>query len=176
MLMIDDNWQDTALSLFQKIIPISMAVIVVLCGYLPIYMGIFNNIRPDMGLVAIYFWMLHRSDLFDLKSVVLLGLIDGSLTSSAFGLGLFAYLVMYLLMINLRKFLAGKSFVVIWYGYMALSLITIFLKWLVADIYYAQFLPIGPLIFSYLIGAAAYPVISMVFALIQNSFLQDDEL
>lgn len=174
--MIDNDWQDDAVSFIQRILPLTTAILLVLSAYVPIYVSFINNIRPDMGMIAIYFWMLHRSDLFDLKSVVLLGLLDGAVSSTAFGLGLFAYLIIYVLMINLRKFLNGKPFVVNWYGFMAVSLIALLLKWLMATIYWGMFLPITTLMFSYLLGAAVYPLISTILGFIQNSFLQDDEL
>lgn len=173
--MIDEDWQEEAVSWLQRILPPVSAIIFVMFSYLPIYIKLFNNIRPDLGLVAIYFWMMYRPDLFDLKSVAVMGLIDGVMSSSMFGLGLFTYLVMYLLMSNLRKYFNGRSFIVIWYGFMAMSLAAMLLKWLIASIYYAHFLPISIVIFSYLIGAAIYPLLSMVFAFMQSCFLQDDD-
>ena len=65
--MIEDDWQDNATSLIERLLPITLATVCLLLEYLPIYIGLFNNIRPDLGLVAIYFWLLNRSDLFDLK-------------------------------------------------------------------------------------------------------------
>ncbi len=174
--MIEDDWQDNATSLIERLLPLTLATICLLLEYVPIYIGIFNNIRPDFGLIAIYFWLLNRADLFDLKSVVFIGLLDGILSASAFGLGLFGYLLMYVLMVNLRKFLNGRSFLVIWYSFMALSLIILLVKWLVAAVYYGQFLPLTPLMFSYLQGVALYPLVSMLLIMTQNIFVQDDEL
>lgn len=174
--MIEDDWQDNAISLFERLLPPVSSVLLMLLAYVPVYMGIFNNIRADLGLIAIYFWMLNRADLFDLKSVVFMGLVDGTLSSSVFGLELFAYLLMYVLTLNLRKFLVGRSFLVIWYGFMAITLVVLLLKWSVAAIYYGQFLPFTPLMFSYLQNAAIYPLISVLLALLQNMFLQDDEI
>ena len=90
--MIEDNWQDNVASLFERLLPVSTAVILMLLTHAPIYLGVFNNVRADLGLAAVYFWMLNRSDLFDLKSVVFMGILDGTLSSSAFGLTLFSYL------------------------------------------------------------------------------------
>lgn len=173
--MIEEDWQDEAVSWGQRLLPPVLAIIFVMLSYLPIYINFFNNIRPDLGLAAIYFWMMYRPDLFDLKTVAVMGLVDGVMSSSMFGLGLFSYLFMYLLMLNLRKYFNGRSFVVLWYGFIAMSLVTMLIKWLVASVYHACFLPMSTLIFSYLIGAAIYPVVSMFFACIQNLFLQDDD-
>ena len=173
--MIEDDWQDEAVSWFQRILPPLSAIIFVMLSYVPIYFSLLNNIRPDLGLIAIYFWMMYRPDLFDLKSVAAMGIVDGIMSSSIFGLGLFTYLVMYLLMTNLRKYFSGRSFIVIWYGFMAFSLAAVLAKWLIASIYHAHFLPVSPLLFSYLTGAAVYPLVSTIFAGLQKCFLQDDD-
>ena len=102
--MIEEDWQDEAVSWGQRLLPPVLAIIFVMLSYLPIYINFFNNIRPDLGLAAIYFWMMYRPDLFDLKTVAVMGLVDGVMSSSMFGLGLFSYLFMYLLMLNLRKY------------------------------------------------------------------------
>lgn len=174
--MIDNDWQDNAASFFETVLPVFLSAICLLLQFVPVYIGIFNNIRPDLGLAAIYFWMLNRADLFDLKSIVFLGVLDGVISSSIFGLGLFAYLLMYVLMINLRKYINGRPFMIVWYGFMALSLVVLLSKWLIATVYHGQLLPLLPLMFSYFQGAAIYPLLSMVLALVQNIFMQDDEL
>ena len=147
-----------------------------LLSYIPINVSIFNNIRPDLGLACIYFWMLHRPDLFGVTEIVFLGVINGAISSALPGAGLLAYLVMYVLVYNTQKFFNAKSFVVIWYGFMALALSTLLIKWMVVSVYYSQFLPVSMLMFSYFIGVALYPLMSIVLAFVQNKFIQDDGL
>ena len=59
---------------------------------------------------------------------------------------------------------------------MALALSTLLTKWMVVSVYYSQFLPISMLMFSYFIGVALYPLMSIVLAFVQNKFIQDDGL
>lgn len=173
---MNEDFDENVVSLFQKILPLATAVFFLLLAYVPLNVAMFNNIRPDLGLVCIYFWMLHRPDLFGLVSIVILGLLDSAISSALPGASLFAYLTMYLLIYNTQKFFNAKPFVVIWYGFMALSLTTMLIKWLVVSIYFSRFLPLSMLMFSYLIGVALYPLVSMVLAFIQNRFIQDEGL
>ena len=46
--------------------------------------------------------------------------------------------------------------------------------WLLTSIYYADFLPLKSLVFSYLISVALYPIFGGINAVIVNSCLQDD--
>ncbi len=173
---MNDDFNENVVPLFQKSLPLISSIVVLLLAYLPINMALFNNMRPDLGLVCIYFWVLHRPDLFNLASIVVLGLVDMVISSALPGASLLAYLTMYLLLYNTQKFFNAKPFVVIWYGFMALSLITMLIKWLVVSIYYADFLPLSVLIFTYLIGVAVYPLISIILAFVQNQFIQDEGL
>ncbi len=173
---MSEEFDEKVASLFQKLLPLLSTIVFLLLAYVPLNVVVFSNIRPDLGLVCIYFWMLHRPDLFSLASIVVLGLLDGAISSALSGASLLAYLVMYVLIFNTQKFFNAKSFVVVWYGFMAISLATLLVKWLVVSVYYSRFLPISMLMFSYLIGVALYPLISMILAFIQNRFIQDDGL
>ena len=173
---MNEDFNENVVPLFQKSLPLISSIVVLLLAYLPINMALFNNMRPDLGLACIYFWVLHRPDLFNLVSIVVLGLVDMVISSALPGASLLAYLTMYLLLYNTQKFFNAKPFVVIWYGFMALSLITMLIKWLVVSIYYADFLPLSVLIFTYLIGVAVYPLISIILAFVQNQFIQDEGL
>ena len=83
---------------------------------------------------------------------------------------------MYDLMYNFQKLFNAKPFVVIWYGFMALSFVAVLVKWLVASVYHNTFLPLPILMLGYLIGIVMYPLVAVVLAFIQNRFIQDDGL
>ena len=173
---MNEDFDENVASLFQRYLTLASSAIFLLLAYIPLNVAVFNNIRPDLGLICIYFWMLHRPDLFGLVSIVILGLLSSAVSSALPGASLFAYLTLYVLIYNTQKFFNAKPFVVIWYGFMALSLTTLLVKWLVISIYYSRFLPLSMLIFGYLIGVALYPLVSMILAFIQNRFIQDEGL
>ncbi len=173
---MDDNFNENVVPFFQKSLPLISSVIIMLLAYLPVNFALFNNIRPDFGMMCIYFWMLHRPDLFNLLSVLVLGVVDMLITSALPGATLGAYLMMYVLVFYTQKYFNAKPFIVIWYGFMALSLLTVLVKWLVVSVYYSAFLPMSVLIFAYLIGVAVYPLVSMFLAFLQNTFIQDEGL
>ncbi len=171
-----DDFEENVVSLFQRLLPILTSIVFMLLAYIPINLAMFNNIRPDLGLACIYFWMLHRPDLFGLTSIVVLGIANAAISSAILGSGFLAYLVMYVLIYNTRKFFNAKPFVVVWYGFMALCLSTLLVKWLVVSFFYSTFLPLSMLIFCYLIGVALYPLVSVVLGAVQNKFIQSDGL
>ena len=172
---MSEDFNENITSLFQRIMPFLTSVILLLFSYVPLDFGLLNNIRPAVALICVYFWMLHRPDLFNLWSVYFLGMIDDIISSSPFGSNILALLILYLLINNTSRFFNAKPFVVTWYGFAVLSLVTYLARWLVVSVYYSHFLPLTMLTFSYLVTIAAYPLISLLLAFIQNNLIQDEE-
>ena len=173
---MSEDFDEKVITHFQKSLPIIMSVVLLLLAYLPLNIDFFYNVRPDFGLMCIYFWMLHRPDLFGIGAIVVMSVVASVVSSSVLGSAFVVYLVMYVLIYNMQKLFNAKSFVVIWYGYMALSLVAMFVKWIVVSIYYNEFLPISMLMLGYFMGIIWYPMISIVLAFVQNKFIQGDGL
>lgn len=174
--MSNEEFDENVVPFFQKTLPLLSSAVFLLFAYVPLNVAMFNNVRPDLGLVCIYFWLLHRPDLFGLTSIVFLGLLSSAVSSALPGISLLAYLVMYVLVYNTQKLFNAKPFVVVWYGFMALSLAVLLVKWLAASIYYSRFLPLSMLMFGYFIAVAVYPLVSMILAFVQNKFIQEESL
>ncbi len=172
---MSEEWSENLAAYFQRLLPLLSSLLLVFMAYVPFEFSRFNNIRPAVGMICVYFWLIHRSDIFNLLSVYLVGLTDDVISSIPFGSNIFTLLVLYLLVSNLSRFFNGKPFVVTWYGFALLSFICFFVKWLIVSVYYSQFLPLGVAAFSYLATIAAYPVLSLVLAFVQNKLMQEDE-
>ncbi len=162
-------------SVFQRLLPFMVSALLLLFSYVPFDFMFLNSIRPAMGMICVYFWLQHRPDLFNLGSVFCLGVLDDVVTSSPLGSNIFELLLMYVLVNNTSRFLNAKPFVVLWYGFALLALVTMLSRWLIVSVYYSQFLPLSMLAFSYMVTIAVYPLISLLLAFVQNSFIQDDE-
>ena len=104
----------------------------------------------------------------------LLGVFADLQSTGPLGLNLFMFLVMYLLVINLSKYIPEKTFELMWLGLSLLLFAVLFSGWFLLSVYYAQFLPIKGLVFSYFISLAVYPVVGGINALIVNNCLQED--
>lgn len=172
---MSENIDENINSLFQRLLPLLSSFFLVLLSYLPLNFMFLNVIHPAITLVCAYFWLVHRPDLFNLWSVCLLGIFDNVISAAPMGSNIFAMLVLFVLTNAASKFLTAKPFVVLWYGFMALSLGTILLRWLIVSVYYSQFLPLDGMFFSYLITVFCYPFISLFLAFVQNNLIQDDE-
>lgn len=171
---MSEELQENFIAYFQRFLPFVTSVIWVLFSYLPLDGAAANNLRPDMGLICVFFWVLNRPDVFNLFSVYFLGLIVDIITSAPFGSNVFSFLVMYLLVSNLATYFNAKPFVVSWYGFALFCLITMFGRWLLVSVYYSHFLPLTLLVFSLLSTIIIYPVVGLVNAFIQNVLMKDE--
>lgn len=171
---MSDDLDENINSLFQRMLPLLSSVLLVMLSYLPLDILFLNAIRPGIGLICVYFWLVHRPDLFNLWSVFCLGLIDDIISSAPVGSNVFAMLMLYVFVNAASKFLTAKPFVVLWYGFVALSAATMLTRWLVVSVYYSQFLPLSGLLFSYVMTVFYYPLLSLLLASIQNKLIQDD--
>ncbi len=169
------DFDENITSVFQRVLPFLVSAILLLFSYIPLDFMFLNSIRPAMGVICVYFWLQHRPDLFNLGSVFFLGVLDDMVTSSPLGSNIFELLLMYVLVNNTSRFLNAKPFIVLWYGFALLTLVTMLARWLVVSVYYSQFLPLSMLSFSYMVTIAVYPLISLLLAFVQNNFIQDDE-
>ena len=101
---MSEDLDENITSLFQRLLPFMSSVLLLLISYIPLDFSVFNNIRPSIGLICVYFWMLHRPDLFNLWSVYFLGVIDDIISSAPFGSNIFAMLLLYVLITNTSRF------------------------------------------------------------------------
>ena len=172
---MNDEWSENLTLYFQRLLPLLFSLLLLFVSYIPLDLPVSNNIRPAVGMICTYFWLLHRPDVFNLLSVYLLGLTEDVISSAPFGSNIFALLVLYVLVTNLSRFFNAKPFVIIWYGFALLSLVTFLSRWLLVSVYYSHFLPLATVMFSYLVTAAAYPILSLINVFVQNRLMTDEE-
>lgn len=166
---LDENISST----FQHILPFVVSVFLLSIFYMPLGTFSLNGIRPMVAIACVYFWLQHRPDIFNLWSVFCIGLIDNTLSTCPLGANIFEMLLMYLLVNLTSRFFNAKPFIVLWYGFMLLSLTVLLAKWLLLSVYYSKFLPLSILFFGYLITIAIYPLLSLLLAFTQNKFMKD---
>ena len=172
---MNEEWSENLASYFQRMLPLLSYLIMLFFSYIPLSLPTSDSVRPAVGMICAYFWLLHRPDVFNLLSVYILGLVEDIISSVPMGTNIFALLVMYLLVTNLSRFFNAKPFVIIWYGFILFSFVTFLSKWLLVSVYYSHFLPLMSVMFSFLITAAVYPILSVINVFVQNRLMTDED-
>ncbi len=171
---MNDELKENIKNSIQKTVPFLLSLIFVLFGYVPASLGIPTALRPAGGMICVFYWVLHRSDLFNMFSVFFLALIADFLSSAPLGVEIVSYLTVYVCVSNLSKFFSNKPFLFVWYGFAFIFAATEVLKWLLVSVYYAEFLPLTPLFFMIFFTIACYPVIGFVNDLAQRYLISDE--
>ena len=109
-----------------------------------------------------------------LFSVFWVGLFEDILTSAPLGSSIFQLLLLYVLIGYMVKYFNGKSFELLWLGFLPLAFVVMFARWFVVSIYYATFLPFPLLMFSFLLTAAVYPLVTLINVWVQNKLMIDE--
>lgn len=146
----------------QKVLPFLLSLLLVFCTYIPSCFSFSHIIRPDVGMICVFYWVLYRPDLFNMFTVFFLGLASDITSSIPLGTNAIAYLAMYVTVTNVSSFFVNKPFLTFWYGFSFLLVLGEFIKWIMVSVFYAEFLPVGRLFFTILFTIAWYPVVCFV--------------
>lgn len=160
----------------KKLLPFLCSVVLLLLTYIPIHLPLSQFLRPDVAMICVYFWVLYRRDLFGVFTVVLLGLINDSLSAVPTGINIFILMMIYVQTCSFGSYVNTKPFSVSWGGFAIISFLAFTIKWLLLSMYYSHFLPFGGVFAGYLATALLYPLIARLNIFIQNNFLAGEEV
>lgn len=169
-----ESWHEALTNWLLRWLPLFVSILWLMISFIPLKSEISANARPMLGLMCVYFWTAYRPDLFSLLSVFILGVVSDVLSVAPLGVYLFMYLVMYLSVTKVSKYINDKNFEILWIGLALLLPLAMVSGWLLTSMYYANFLPIKSLLFSYMLSVALYPIFGGINAFVVNSCLQDE--
>lgn len=158
----------------QRLIPFILSLILILFNFIPSNLGIANILRPEMGIICVFYWVLNRPDLFNMFTVFFLGFVSDIMSVIPLGVNIIPYLTVYLIVSNMTSFFNNKPFNVIWAGFAIVVFLVEILKMLIVSVYYAKFIPIGYLFFTTLFTIACYPLISFINDAARKYLMNDE--
>ena len=127
-------------------------------------------------MICVYFWTLYRRDLFGPIAVTIIGLVADSFSAVPLGINIFVFILIYVLSITYGIFVNTKPFIVSWIGFLIISFIGFFAKWLLMSIFYSEFLSIFGVFVAFCSTFLLYPLIARLNIFVQNKFLSNEEV
>lgn len=171
---MNEEFRENVTAYFQRITPFLISAVMIFISYIPLNFYASGIMRPELGLICVFFWVLRRPDLFNMFSVFFLGLIDDILSSAPLGSNIIVYLTVYQLVMSMYSFFYNKPFIVSWYGFAFCFTSAELIRWLLVSVYYSRFLPISGVLFLCLFTIAGYPVVSWINTKIQYYMMNDE--
>lgn len=155
--------------LARGVLPFLSVLLLVCIDLAPLPSPSPTAIAPLLCLCGIFFWSIHRPDLLGNGLVLALTIILDATAGLPLGITALALFLTRLVLLAPPRFLAGRSFLVIWASFCPAVVLLLTLRWLLASLYFQHFFAFRPTLFVMLLTIAAYPLVSLLLALLQPS-------
>ncbi len=156
----------------RSLSPLVITLLLIMLGMVPLQVPHIAPVVPALGLIAVYYWAVHRPDLMTVWAIFLVGLFQDLVSGGHVGVGILALLAVHIVIDTQRRFFARASFQALWVLFAPVAVGALSLMWLLNSLLQGAFVGAGPVLFQYLTTVAAYPCLAWLFAQAQKSFLR----
>ena len=118
---------------------------------------------PALAPMAVYYWSLHRADLMPATAVFAIGLLLDVLSGAPMGLNTVVLLAIFGVCVTQRRFFYGKSFLVVWFGFISINAVALVLSWLLVLMVTETIISPRPAVFEYFATVMFYPPVAWMF-------------
>jgi rod shape-determining protein MreD len=153
----------------RNMTPILVTLCLVVLSVMPLRLPEISIVAPPLVLMSVYYWSLHRTDLFPVIGVFGIGLLHDILSGAPMGLNAFILLGVFGICVSQRRFFYGKSFLVVWWGFMLVAGGALVAEWFLMSIVRETVLSPQPVYIKFLMTIALYPPVAWLFAWIHRS-------
>lgn len=158
--------------LARNLTPLMTGLILVMFAVLPLQIPYYGSVSPNLGIMAVFYWVVYRPDLMPPSGAFLIGLWQDIMVGMPLGANAFVLLVMHMALISQRRFFQGKTFPVMWWAFAMITFMASALIWILMMALYGTWLAPAPAFFQFLLTIALYPFVTWVFARTQHSVLR----
>lgn len=147
----------------RRLIPAGLSVIFVLVTVVPLPIPGYATIVPMLVLASVFFWAIHHPGLLPPVVVFAIGLLQDILSGALMGSSTVVFLLVYGVIVSQRTVFLNKSFLVVWFGFMMVTLGAGTLSWCFASAFSGQLISSQAMLFKVLVTMAIYPLLTWVF-------------
>ncbi len=124
-----------------------------------------TSIDVPLIIMVIYYWAIYRPMLIPPILVFIIGLCLDLVSGFPVGISAFIFLIVRQIISDQRLFLTGQPFMVIWLGFILLSVAVAIVQWCLFGLIYLQWTPVKPVFLTAVAGALLFPVIAVILNL-----------
>lgn len=152
-------------------VPAAVAIIFTLLSVVAWPLPHFGTVTPPLGLIAVYYWAIHRPDLFRPFMACLIGLLHDFLNGLPLGLSALLFVAAYQLVLQQRRYFAGHSFFMLWGGFFFTAVLTGLATWLLLDVWRWSVLPLAPVLMQIAFTVVLFPLPCALLIIMQRMVL-----
>jgi rod shape-determining protein MreD len=153
----------------RNLTPLLVSLCLVMVSVLPLRLPEVSHIVPALALMAVYYWGLHRADLLPALAIFVIGILQDILSGGPPGMNAMIFLAVFGVCVSQRRFFYGKSFLVVWWGFMVVAAGALVLEWAISAVFAGSMISPRPAYYKYLMTIAIYPIVAWFFARMQRT-------
>jgi len=158
----------------RNMAPLLLTLLLMLLSLVQTQIENFSAVMPMLVLISIYYWAIYRPDLMPLLMIFLLGILQDLIGGGLIGLQAFILIAAFGFVSRQRRFFHGKSFGVVWWGFMLVGLFAAILQWGFVIGIEQRWVSPWPVFFSYLLSVAIFPILAIAMVAVHRTLpLQD---
>lgn len=167
----NSNWQKFE-NISKSAVPFLLTLVLLVICVLPTGLPHAGAVMPMLPLIAVYFWAAFRPELVPMPVSFVIGLLYDGMTGMPFGLSAAVFVAVHWLVTGHRRFIIGKSFGVVWLGFVIVAFLASILYWILASVFYLSWYTFQPVLFQLMITIAIYPLLAWFFGRIHRDLLK----
>jgi len=151
--------------------PLVLTLAVVVVKVVPLRLPAYAVIAPDLVLMAVFYWTVHRPDLLRPWGAFVVGLLDDILTGTPLGVSSLVLLLVHWTIIAQHRLFRALSFALLWFGFAVIAAGAKALIVLLALIIGHGLIDPTVVVAQYAFTLAVYPLIALLMGRAQRAFL-----
>jgi rod shape-determining protein MreD len=155
--MIETIWQRLDHS-GRLALPLVTALVCALLGSIVWPLPYLGAVAPPLALMTIYYWALHRPDLFRPGMAFAIGLLNDIVNFLPIGLSALLFVVAHQIVFRQRRYFVGHSFFMMWAGFILTVCGVMSLQWLLLNLIRWQIYPVIPVVMQAAFAVALFPL------------------
>jgi rod shape-determining protein MreD len=155
----------------RNLTPLLLSIGLVLLTVLPSGIPALAAVAPPLALMSIYHWTVYRPNQLPVSGVFAIGVMHDLLTGSPLGLFTLVFLTAFGITLTQRRFVAGKSFLIYWFGFALIAAGALFESWVLACLWTFTLIDPRAVVFQYLVTIGLFPLVAGLFLRWQQALL-----
>jgi len=155
----------------RNLVPVATTFAFVLIGQLPLPLPFLSDVAPAFALISLYYWIVFRPDLMPYAAVFGLGIVQDAVAGAPLGMYALVYLLVQALVLNQRRFIAGKPFWVFWSAFALVAPVAAIAAWLLASVARGVLLAPGTAFVALVMTIVLFPAVAWLLVHTQRRFI-----
>jgi rod shape-determining protein MreD len=159
------------IGLINRLMPAITTIVCVFISVIPVHLPGFALVTPAFPLMAVYHWTIYRPDLLPFVAAFGAGLFLDMLNGAPLGISALVLLLARAVVLTQRQLFIGRSFALVWAGFVAVAAAAAAFEWAVVSLFYGMALDVRPFLFQAVLTIAGYPFVSYFLVRVQRNLL-----